>query len=484
MKRTCSAAALVAATLVLLLPGAASAGKPFVLGNVGAGSKPTVTAGAPGVFHVVWNDEQAKAFHYCQVLLKVKPSCSKSLALPFDDSPGDTLVGAPGKAWIVAGADPNVLYLVHAQYVSGNDYVWTSVNNGDSFTGPVKVYGGVNGTNGTNSERPLLFPANASIAFPSYNVGLYVNDAKIDGSGAASEAQANLDQTGLGSRSYNLSLATLSNGTLATADDIDKVYTWLAPNGSNLNATPSWGGPKLVTAGTDSTMHGTDTSTYLAYTTGTAGKRRFEVRRWGGLAFGKPTVLANDNGYLADLYVSDDGDPGVAYRENGTRLRYAGSTDGGKTWKTKTVAASDEVFYDLVMAHDDSGAGLAVWTRDGAIGAADLTEVPDPSVPQVSKTVTKHGTTMGLNVPGSCVAPGKKYKVTTAGQGKGKLTKVKYTFGAQQQTDALKPFGATFTVAKSAKAGASVKVTALGSYKTKTSGFTILISTTVRVCGG
>ncbi|MCW3013914.1 MAG: hypothetical protein JWO02_1006, partial [Solirubrobacterales bacterium] len=142
MKRFLPALA-AAAAVALAIPGAASAGKPYVLGNVGNGSFPTVTAGPAGVYHVLWNDAAANVYHYCQVL-KGKPGCAKSTVLPFNDATGGVkdATGAPGKGWIVRDTDTGTLYLVHAQYVSGDTYVWTSVNNGDSFSGPVKVYGG------------------------------------------------------------------------------------------------------------------------------------------------------------------------------------------------------------------------------------------------------------------------------------------------------------------------------------------------------
>jgi hypothetical protein len=478
LKLTCLIVAVA-----LALPGTALAGKPYVIGNVGNGSFPTVTAGPAGVFHVVFNDPAANVFHYCQVL-KGKGGCAKSVVLPFNDATPPDAAGAPGKAWIVRNEATGTLYLAHAQYVSGDTYVWTSTDGGTSFSGPVKVYGGVNGTVGTDSERPLLFPANASIAFPTFNTGLYVQDAKLDGSTAGAEATANLDQSGLGSRSYNLSLATLTSGTLATADDLERVSSWQAPNGSPLSATPSWGPPQFVTAGDDSTMDGTDTDSYLGYTTGSGGKQRFEIRKWGGLAFGAPTVIQKDPGYVADLYVSENGRPGAAFRENGLGLRYTSSKDDGKTWDTKTIAVSDEVFFGLTIARDDAGNGLAVWRRDGAIGAADLTEVADPTAPQVSKTVTKNGRTLGLNVTGSCVVPGKSTTVTTGGQGKGLLTKVRYSFGAQLETDTARPWSATFKVPATAKAGAHIPVTSLGTLKAKKKTFSIFITSSVQVCGG
>ncbi len=478
-----AAAATLATTATLGLPTGASAGKPYVLGDVGPGAHPTVTAGAPGVVTVVWNDPAASVVHVCQVLAG-KSGCAKSTVLPFNDSAKQDATGEPGRAYVVRDPATGTLFLVLAQYVSSDTYVWTSTDDGTSFAGPVKVYGGVNGRVGTEAERPLLRPATASLAVPTSNPGLYVVDAKLDGSTAAAEATADLDQSGLGNRSYNLGLAALATGTLATADDLQHVVTWQAPDGSPLSATPSWGGPQLVTAGTDSTMHGAGTQTFLAYTTDSGGKTRLEIRRWGGLSFGAPTVLAKERTSFADVSVSAGGAPGVIFRRNGTGLRYAFSADGGKTYGVKTVAASDELFPDLALAHDDSGAGLAVWTRTGAIAAADLTEVPDKRAPAVSTTATKHGRTLGLDVPGSCVVPGKPVTVTAGGQGQGALQQVKYTFGAQQQTDTHQPWSATFKVPKGAKAGTTIKVTALGTLKTRTTTFTILVASSVRVCGG
>ncbi len=478
MPRLISALALAA---VLVLPTSAQAGKPYVLGNVGVGT-PTVAAGPAGVYHVVWNDERANVFHYCQVL-KGKSGCAKSTVLAFNDSPDGGLTGAPDKAWIVRDIDAKVLYLVHPQYVSGDTYVWTSVDDGTSFTGPTKVWGGVNGGPGTDSQRPLYFPAGKSIAFPSVNPGLFAFEAPVDGSMAASESQATLNQQGLGIRGYRLGLATLEDRTLATADDLENLYWWDAGNGEDLSATPTWGGPTFIGSGYDSSMHGQAGDAYLAYTVRHPKGWRFEIRKWGGLAFGKAKVLANTNGYQGNVYVSENGSPAAIYRDNKDGLHYSYSADGGKTYATKLVTNSDEVYFDLNMAHDDDGAGLAVWTREGAIAAADLTSVADPSAPPVSKTVTKNGVTTGLNVPGTCVVGGKKYTVSTGGQGRGRLKKVRYRFGGQQQTDTKPSWGATFTVPKSVRSGAVIKVSSLATFTRKSTTFSVSISTTVTVCG-
>lgn len=471
---------LLTTLAALALPAAAQAGVPYVLGNVSNGAKPTATAGPDGVTHVVWNDPASNTFHYCQIL-KGKQGCAKSTVLAFNDTDGSS-TGAPGKAWILRNPVTGVLYLAHAQYVSGDAYVWTSTDNGTSFTGPVKVFGGANGTVGTDSERPLLRTAGASVAFPTWNPGPFVLDVPLSGAAAGQEAKAALDEGGHNGLVYNLSLAAVPGATVATADDLDAIYAWSAPDGSPLSAAPSWGAPSLVTAGQDSTMNGAAGQAFLGYTTGSPD--RFEIRKWGGMAFGAPTVIQKTTGYLADLDVADNGNPGAVYRQNGTGLRYTFSADGGKHYVTKTIARSDEVFFDLILANDTKGSGVAVWTRDGAVVAADLTEVADPSIPAVSTTVTKKGRTLGLNVPGSCVLPGKSYKVTTGGQGQGKLKKVTYRFGAQKKTDTHKPWSATFKVPKSATAGATIPVSALHVVAAKPKSFTITISSSVRVCGG
>ncbi|MEV4423318.1 hypothetical protein AB0L40_25580 [Patulibacter sp. NPDC049589] len=479
MKRTVLG---LTAALLLIAPGAAQAGKPYVLGNSNTGD-PTVTAG-DGVFHVVWNDEDSGVFHYCRVLPK-QGGCSSDLALAFNDAPDGGRTGVPGKAWIVPGYDNRTIYLVHAQYVSGDTYVWTSTNGGQTFgSQPVKVWGGVNGTVGTDSRRPLLVPGTQTIAFPTVNTGLFVYDAAIDGSDAASEQKADLDQTGLGNRSYDLDLATIKGGgTLATSDDLSKVSAWVEPDGAIFGTSAAaWGKPRFVANGSDATMNGAFGENYLAYTARSGGKRRFEIRKWAGTAFGKPTVLDTEPGAQARVTVADDGDAGAVWR--GARgLQLATSSNGGKSWRRTQITSSDEVYSDLEVARSSDGTGLAVWRRKGAIAAADLTAVADPSTPARSTTGTKNQVTLGLNVPGTCVKPGKTYGVSTGGQGKGKVAKVRYRFGGQSQTDAAKPWGATFQVQASAKPGSVVPISAKHRVQTKSKAFNFTLFSDVTVCG-
>lgn len=468
----------------LLAPAAAHAGPAYVLGNTSNGSYPHVTAGAPGVFHVAWNDPAADSIVYCRVVATAN-GCQRSTAVHFNDDPGGSISGRPGPAWIVPGKTAGTLYLALANYVSAKTYVWTSTDDGVTFSGPVKVWGGPAANNGTDSERPLYLPAADSIVFPTWNVGLYAYEAKIDGSEGESSARASLDTSGMDPSQYRLNLATLSTGTLATADDLENLYFWQAPSGTDRDVKASWGAPNLIGPGTDSAMAGVDTSVYLASTVNQDGRGRFEIRRWNGTAFGAPVVVANDPGYVADIAVSQPaGRPGAVYRKNGTGLRYASSADDGATFTTKTISTGDEIYFDAQVARDDNGDGIVVWRRDGAIAAANLTEVADPSIPTVSRSVTKKRKTVGLNVPGSCVVPGTKFSATSGATGKGKVKKVVYTAAGASATDRKPRFGVKLTLPAATAPGATVPVKAVATIKRGGSTFKITVVNAIRACGG
>lgn len=478
MKRLISAAVL---SVGLLVPSGAAAGVPVTLGNAN-NSEPTVTAGRNGVFHVVWDDPDAFVYHYCQVHLP-RPGCAKSAVIPFNDNPPGfetSSSGAPERAWIVVDPDGGPLRLVIPKYLNeGATYESISTDDGTTFSAPQRVH---KCCNSVGDGRPVLEDDRATVLVPRSN-----NDGPVlhEDSGGESEARAQLDAGGVNHLSYNPSVANVTGSTITTADDLNNVYAWKADDGSALTAAPSWGTAALVGPGTDSTMAGGGGTAFVASTRGGgSSKTRFEIREWGGLAFGSPALIAHTNGYVADLTVTPGGTPGVVYRENGRGLRFA--TPGNGKYDPKTIVHDDEIFGDVNVAYDDTGVGLAVWPRDGAIAAADVTEVADPSIPRVSKTVTKHGVTLGLNVSGSCVRPGKKTKVSTGGQGRGKLKKVVYTFGAQKKTDKTKPFSATFTVPKTAAAGARIAVTArhFVARKSAPKKFSFKINSFVDVCGG
>ncbi|MEO6496611.1 MAG: hypothetical protein ABIO51_03910 [Solirubrobacteraceae bacterium] len=479
MKRLISAAVI---SVGLLMPSGAAAGVPVTLGNANH-SGPTVTAGGGGIFHVLWDDPEAFVYHYCQVQL---PSlgCAKSTVIAFnvnDPAFATAPNGAPERAWIVLDPDGGPLRLVIPKYLDGGStHEAISFDEGTTFSAVRRVH---KEGNGVIDGRPILEDDGLTVLVPRANIdGPMVHD---DSNGDSAE-MAYLDTGGNAGLypAYNPSLANVTGSTILTGDDLENLYVWKAPDGSPLTAASSWGTRALVGPGYDSTMAGGGGDAFVASTDTRAATPRFDIRKWGGLAFGPPALIAPTNGYVADLTVTAGGTPGVVYRDNDSGLRFA-TLQNGK-YDPKTIVHNDEIFGDVNVAYDDTGVGLAVWPRDGAIAAADVTEVADPSVPRVSKTRTKNGITLGLTVSGSCVRPGKPTTVVTGGQGRGKVEKVVYTLGGQTKTDKSMPFRATFTVPKAAAAGARIAVTAKHFVERNTAPkkFSFKIGSFVDVCGG
>jgi hypothetical protein len=474
----------------------AQAGTPSIIGNVTSGV-PSVTAGANGVFHVVFNDEGSNLITYCQVTKATATptgvACAKHTLVPFSGINGEA---HPEQPWIVRDPASGTLYLAMQHYniddppnVTNHTWVWTSTDDGTTFTGPVAVHErGV----GTDPSRPILGPIPGTISFASFNTELFAFSAPIDGSGAHDETNALLGNGGL--PSYNFSggtrIAPFGPKVIAVSDTGDKVYSWETGPNANLSNQASWSAPSIIDDGSDATVSGGADRTILTYNRKSDG--RLVAREYQGPGtWGDPVVIAPDEPavttYLDDGYQSPGGKQIVGYRENGRGLRVSLSDDGS-AWTSKTIAVSDEVFFNLNVARDDNGDGLAVWTRTGAIVAASLSEVKDPSAPRRTVSVTKDKFTTGLNLEGSCVLPGAKTTLTVGGQGTGKITKADFSLGKQKENDAKKPFKATFTVPAKSVAGASlpakVKLTHVFKKKGKTVTKSRTITTTLDVCGG
>lgn len=469
-----------AAALATAAP--AMAGTPFVITGV-ENSRPTVTAGPAGVFHVVYDDPATDSVVYCQILAG-KRGCAKGASLPFSLQPG---IDNPGTPWIVRDEDSGTLHIVAAEYVGARTLVRTSTDNGSTWGPLVQIHGplppALGNSHGTEISRPVQFPAANSVGIVSANPGVKAYEAPLDGSRAGSDAYGSLNYGTVSSLGYSLDVSYDSEGTILTNDNLDNVYYWRQPNGNDLENGAAWGEPVFVAAGSGASMHGRGTP-WLGYTRRQSGKDQLVMRAWNGNGFGPAKVVQNVPGYMADVYVSDGGTPGVVYRQNGVGLRYA-ELRGGK-FVPKTIVRNDSLFSNVSMAHDDQGRGIAVWHERGAVRAADLTEVRDPNVPRSVVNRTVKGKTIGLAVEGSCVMPGAKTVLGVSGQGKGKIVRVTFRLGAQKPvTDTTAPFSAKFTIPKKAKPGTAFAATSVTLVQpSKGAAFTVKNQTTVRVCGG
>lgn len=472
MIRTCIVSLTACVLAALVLPGVAVAGVPFQLGTFENGSnpQPSVTPGVGGTMFVVWNDPRADRYVVCRVPKGTK-GCSPATILA---SP----VNEPDRAWIARDPVSGAVHVIAPQYVAGDTYAWTSTNDGASFGPPVKLWGGVNGQQGTDSERPLL--RGDRVAVPTWNPPLRVHDVPLSGAASASESRASLNSAGtIPGSTYRLDLAATGAGTLATADDLDNVFSWLAPEGGDLNASPTSGTPRVVAKGTDSAMHGSPAGSYVAYT-----DKSFQIRKWGGMAFGAPMTLDPGPGYLADVFVSPNGIPGAVYRRNGTGLRYASSKTNGQSFRTRTIVRSDVTFFDLNVAHDEADTGLAAWKDKNRIMAADLTEVFDSTAAKQTKSVTVKGFTLTASATSSCTRAGSGPTTTATGKGKGSLEKVAFVLAGKGITDKTPAFVAAPKIPKTAKPGATAPVRVIGTVVQKGKSFKLQVKLPVRVCGG
>ncbi|MDO9355438.1 MAG: sialidase family protein [Solirubrobacteraceae bacterium] len=486
--------ACAALGLITVAAPTATAGTPTILGNVSQG-KGTVTAGTNGTFHVVYNDEGSKLITYCQVTsATLKPTgvgCAKRTLVPFSGTTGEAYPEVP---WIVRDPASGTLYLAMQNYlidtpqtVTNHAWVWTSTDDGTTFTGPVQIH--QRGT-GTDPSRPLLGPKPGTLGFASSNTALFAFSAAIDGSGATDESASTLDTGGV--PNFNFSggtrIAPFGARTIAASDTAENVYSWSTGPNADLGNQASWSPPTIVDGGSDVTIAGGENSTFMTYNRKSDG--RLVAREWSGSEWGDATIVnpneAATTTYLDDAYMSPGGKLVVGYRENGTGLRVS-TSDDGQRWETRTIAVSDEIFFDLNVARDDAGNGLAVWTRSGAIVAASTTAVRDATAPRRTVSVTKDGFTTGLNLEGSCVLPGAKTTLTVGGQGTGQVTKVVFGLGKAKVTDTKKPYTATLTVPASSAAGASLPAKATITHRFKKKGKTLTkqrtITTALDVCG-
>lgn len=470
IRRTITLATCVA----LAAPTAALAGQPRLLGQAN-GSSPTVTAGPDGAFHAVYNDENANAIVYCRItpesIADSDDPCVQRTSIPFNDaSDGTSRAGAPGKAWVIAD-EPGVLRLVLPQYVSGKSYTWISSDSGATWAGPTMLG---RPYHGTDSERPLFDGAGQNLLMPSWNPGAFVSRARVDGSESTNDnVKATLSGGGHNFLIYNLSLGKVPGATLATADNLDLVAHWILPDGADANDGAAWGAPTVIGAGTDSTMSAGGAEAWVGYTTKGPGPSRLVMRRWTGAGFGRPRLIERTHGYLADAYVAANGVPGVAYRRNGTGLRFAQLRPGTGRFTKRTIVRRDDVFHNLVLAHDGSGRGVVVWTRSDGVYAADLNEDYNPHAGRTRIFNARNGIVVRLGMPAGCVRRGTRILLTSAVRGRARLMRVRHRVGPVVSVDRRWPWRTRVRIPATATPGSTLMVSSTMTLRRTVRGFPI-----------
>jgi hypothetical protein len=476
---------VAAALIALLLPSAAHAGEPF---TVGTGRAPHLVVDADGTAHVTWSDVLAKKVKYCQV-----PRGQRACAAPGAtlDMPG---ASEPGLPFLVRGPGAT-LYIAMAHYVSEDTLLWTSNDNGATWTtGPAKIY---DAPNTTDSSDPVLGPQAGEITFASFNPSKLIWSARIDGSEAAKKSSDAADLPGGGG--YDLGVGLRDDGGLiAAGNDLNRAYWWRMEPGAEPSATPSWVGPNDLGVMDTTRVAGGPTGAYILGTAGEAGSgQRMEIRRYAGGLMGPPIVLAEETGYINDVTVAPSGVVGAIWRRNGDPddLRFARSKDGAGPYAVTVIAQEEGTLANMDVGLGNDGEGFAVYEGREAgnpqaleIRLADTTpldatpvaggggaaggDTPLPATRRVSARVP--GATLRLGVPRQCIPPGRPFvaTLTWARQKRKrnlfvKVSRTDFFIGARRvKTDRTAPFRQTLTIPRP-QAGQTYRLRARATIKVR-----------------
>ena len=391
---------IAASLLALAVPTAAQAGDPFTIGE---GSDPHIVM-APGTdtARAVWADEVADKVHFCAIP-RGGTGCSLERVL---DMPAG--VSNPDRPFVVNGGGAKV-WIAMPHYAANKIYLYQSNNGGLNWGNGNQIY---NASPGTDEMEPAVNATGTELIFPSANPDRFVASPAVDGSESGTADVANLTEGGVADL-QELQVARLEGtGLVALAHNGTNAYFWRL-NSGNPSLSANWpGSPTLIGDGMDARLTGADGAPWMMATAGPTNAKRVEVRHWNGAAFGAPTVLANEQGYINDISANGASVVGAIWRKNepgDNRLKLGLSTNGGASWGTSTIAFEDVTMasMDLALAGDGKGFAIYEGTSTPSSGAkrfirvASTDTVPEPATTTPTTTTTAPTTT----TPGTPTAP-------------------------------------------------------------------------------
>lgn len=513
MTRLVLVMAATAAAMGLAFASPVQAGEPF---TVGEGKLPHVVAEPGGTAHVVWirDDTGFDETHYCRIP-RGATACDAKHVLPtsaFTESGGDT--GQP----FILRAPAGTLYIVMQRYISSDVWLWESSDNGGSWSAPRKVY---DWSNSTDFGEPVLGPGAGEITFTVTNTADSVFAANLDGSEAAVQVRADLNDP-FDDLDYALdAVPTGDGGMIAVGNRLASSYFWRMAPGGNPSDTAAWSAPpQLVGPAQEYASLAGGPSGQFAVQTAEA---KVVARKWGGSTFGAPVVIADEHGYMNDVTVSGSGGVGAVWRRNAepNRLRFGISTDGGASFAVRTVALQPDIFFDLDVALANDNQGVYTYAKSNPdsgsrdlIRVGDLTQAAEPTSPPAPTTTALDPAVFGypdalypgpvrsvsaadrdkritVSIPRTCVRAGQRFSVRLAWarkKRKGNLfVKVRradfYIAGKRVKVDRRAPFRQVLSMRATAAPGSSIKFRARAFIKVKRGKSpTKSIHATIRVC--
>jgi hypothetical protein len=361
--------------------------------------KPGIYVDASGTADVVWNEsvpDSPDVMHFCQVPRAERACINPQSFVPAQDysfggnAPGfNTESGGPrifaigNELVILTHRYPNVVMKPDKSLSGDATYIWTSVDQGRSFTGP-----GLVGDNRPSGDAIGFGTSTPSIAT--------ISDTQTGGTffqaspaGGYTGEQANLGDGGP-DRAYSGTLALLDPSTpvAAFADLTDTSYVRQYSGSGDPNSSASWTAAAAIPNSVEPRLTGGPRGVYLA-TMSTAGptKDSYVVSHYaGGGSFSAPVPASVPGAIRRDLFEDPGGALHLAWFDRNAStpvVQERSSLDGTHWGPAVTVAqpgAAD--VNDIHVGATADGGGFAIWTST-ANGMSAITMSPHGSQAQL-----------------------------------------------------------------------------------------------------
>lgn len=370
-----------------------------------------IVADSSGASYIAWDDAgthgRPASVHFCKIPRGGKCTTPKTLPLPAANATSGISEPFP-----VLGAVPGVIYVVGPSDLTANTVIWTSTNNGASFSAPyaapVGDYGG--GTDvgdvlrdpGSTTASTAASSAKDSFDIASSDSGVYFS--------VADKADAHIPNST--ERGFTLGHSFAADATLGFARSAasSQIEAYVVPTVTpstiefyrekgGANTLPqSWTGPVKVADGTLPRLASGPAGLFLLsedYTsTHESSPTRLDVRKYDPTThrFGPPSILTNDMALGTTGLLNDPGDiydnpatghlyvawPGVRKTDGALVMRLWTSTNEGHSWSPPSDIAVIGPGYQGIprLAVGDDGTAFLTFLDDRGLEISSLAALP------------------------------------------------------------------------------------------------------------
>lgn len=347
---------------------AAKAPDPPTPAVVGRGAAPNMIVDAAGTAHIVWNEDHtdgtADVTHYCR-LPRGATACANANQTPMpitgafaSDDAGPKIFQVNDTLVVITHRYPTIVKQPDGQERDRTTYMWTSVDGGDTWTGP-----GIVGD---------ILPNTATLVGTGDDPRIAVLTDTFTGGARLQVLEPgkfhpDFLQLATGDTGVHSSIVPDGGGLLAAYQDIARGSTVLRSIGDYKNAgaaTAQWAtsrvagdDPQLVNGARGPILLAKEGEqwTTRAVAGGNAGIASLPIP---GAVGGAAALAQAADGSLYDGTILQTGD--------GQVLQTRSSTDGGVTWSSPFDLAKAGTLQDLTLAALPDGGGFAITRPDAS----------------------------------------------------------------------------------------------------------------------